>query len=95
VECLLIVVSASSASQGCAEFARVRLAGSRLRWTETTRRSGKTGERHPFGGFTGEADYEGELAEFLPFLKAAQWTGVGRQTVWGKGEMEVEVISGD
>jgi hypothetical protein len=70
--------------------ARVRLAGSRLRWTETTRRSGKTGERHPFGGFTGEADYEGELAEFLPFLKAAQWTGVGRQTVWGKGEMEVE-----
>jgi hypothetical protein len=69
--------------------ARVRLTRSALRWTETTRRSGKTGALHPFGGFTGEADYEGELAEFLPFLHAAQWTGVGRQTVWGKGEVAV------
>ncbi len=70
--------------------ARVRLVRSALRWTETTRRSSRTGERHPFGGFTGEADYEGELAEFLPFLEAAAWTGVGRQTVWGKGEIAVE-----
>ncbi|MCS6951456.1 MAG: CRISPR system precrRNA processing endoribonuclease RAMP protein Cas6 [Bryobacterales bacterium] len=69
--------------------AQVRLARSALRWTETTRRSGKSGQVHPFGGFTGEAEYEGDLAEFLPFLEAAQWTGVGRQTVWGKGEMRV------
>ena len=25
-----------------------------------------------------------------PFLKAAEWTGVGRQTVWGKGEILVQ-----
>lgn len=74
--------------------ARVRLARSALRWTETTRRSGKTGQHHPFGGFTGQVEYAGELAEFLPFLEAAEWTGVGRQTVWGKGEMSVEVGTG-
>ena len=39
----------------------------------------------PGGGFVGEADYEGNLTEFVPFLKAAEWTGVGRHTVWGKG----------
>lgn len=70
---------------------RVRLVRSALRWSETTRRSARTGRFHPFGGFTGEVEYEGELAEFLPYLEAAQWTGVGRQTVWGKGETAVEV----
>ncbi|MCU1257176.1 MAG: hypothetical protein JWO80_61, partial [Bryobacterales bacterium] len=42
------------------------------------------------GGFLGTAEYEGELAEFLPYLQAAKWTGVGRQSVWGKGEISVE-----
>jgi hypothetical protein len=37
----------------------------------------------------GEAEYEGELAEFLPYWRLGKWVGVGRQTVWGKGEMEV------
>lgn len=69
--------------------ARVRLVRSALRWTETTRRSSKSGQFHPFGGFTGEVEYEGDLAEFLPYLEAAGWTGVGRQTVWGKGELRV------
>jgi hypothetical protein len=53
------------------------------------RRSGRTGQVHPLGGFVGEAEYRGNLAEFLPYLRAARWTGVGRQTVWGKGEIEV------
>jgi hypothetical protein len=58
-----------------------------LQWVETRRRSSRTGQRHPLGGFVGEADYEGELGEFLPYLELAKWVGVGRQTVWGKGEM--------
>jgi CRISPR/Cas system endoribonuclease Cas6 (RAMP superfamily) len=41
------------------------------------------------GGFTGEIEYQGELGEFLPWLRAGQWVGVGRQTVWGKGEIRV------
>jgi hypothetical protein len=53
------------------------------------RRSSRTGQTHSIGGFIGEADYEGNLGEFLPFLKAAQWTGVGRQTVWGKGQIAI------
>ena len=44
---------------------------------------------HPIGGFTGTAEYVGDLAEFLPWLRAARWVGVGRQTVWGKGDVRV------
>jgi len=59
-------------------------------WTErATRHSSRTGQVHPLGGFIGEAEYQGDLAEFKPYLKAAHWTGVGRQTVWGKGEIAV------
>ena len=53
------------------------------------RRSSRTGQVHPLGGFTGEAEYRGDLGEFLPYLHVARWTGVGRQTVWGKGEIAV------
>jgi hypothetical protein len=54
------------------------------------RRSSRTGQTHGIGGFTGFAEYEGDLAEFLPWLEAAQWTGVGRQSVWGKGEIRLQ-----
>jgi hypothetical protein len=64
----------------------IRLVHHELHRLTKTRRSNRTGQVHPLGGFIGVAHYEGNLDPFLPFLKAAQWTGVGRQTVWGKGE---------
>jgi hypothetical protein len=69
--------------------AAVRTVRSGLRWLDASRRSSRTGQVHPLGGFVGDVEYEGELAEFLPILRAAYWTGVGRQTVWGKGVVEV------
>ena len=51
-----------------------------------------TGQRHALGGFTGFAEYAGELAEFVPYLEIGRWTGVGRQTVWGKGEIAYETL---
>jgi hypothetical protein len=69
----------------------VRMTGCTLIRHEVERRSSRTGQRHPLGGFTGEAEYEGDLAEFVPYLFAGQWTGVGRQTVWGKGELHTAV----
>jgi hypothetical protein len=68
---------------------RIRLTRCDVTWEHASRRSTRTGQTHPLGGFSGEADYEGELAEFLPWLRAARWVGVGRQTVWGKGEVRV------
>jgi hypothetical protein len=67
----------------------IRLVTCDLTWEKAERKSGRTGQVHPLGGFLGEAVYEGDLAEFLPWLRAARWVGVGRQTVWGKGDVRV------
>jgi hypothetical protein len=69
--------------------ARVRMTRCDVRHLSISRRSSHTGQVHPLGGFVGEADYEGDLTEFVPFLQAAAWTGVGRQTAWGKGVVRV------
>jgi CRISPR/Cas system endoribonuclease Cas6 (RAMP superfamily) len=55
------------------------------------RTSRKTGS-HPLGGFVGEIVYEGDLSMFVPWLRIAEVTGVGRQTVWGKGEIRVRIV---
>ena len=72
--------------------AAVRMTRCELQRTEVDRLSSRTGQRHPLGGFVGQAEYEGELAEFLPYLRLGKWVGVGRQTVWGKGELEVGLL---
>jgi hypothetical protein len=61
-----------------------------LRHENAARYSRSQEASHPLSGFTGIAEYQGELTEFLPYLNAAMWTGVGRQTVWGKGEILCE-----
>jgi hypothetical protein len=66
----------------------------RLEPVSAWRTSRGTGRTHGLGGLVGEAAYAGALGEFLPWLEAAQWTGVGRQTVWGKGVLRVHAEAG-
>jgi len=68
--------------------AAVRMTRCELQMHDVDRLSSRTGKRHPMGGFVGDAEYEGELGEFMAYVRAGKWTGVGRQTVWGKGELE-------
>jgi hypothetical protein len=70
----------------------VRLVDCAVEWISEKRRSSRTGQIHPLGGFTGTAVYEGSLSPFLSWLEAGYWTGVGRQTVWGKGVIEVRSL---
>jgi len=71
---------------------RVKTVSCDLQYREVSRRSSRTGDVHGIGGFTGTMEYEGEMAEFLPWLRAAWWTGAGRHTVWGNGVIEVVAI---
>jgi CRISPR/Cas system endoribonuclease Cas6 (RAMP superfamily) len=66
-----------------------RMIGCEVRQVSESRRSGHSGQRHEMQGFIGEAEYEGDLGEFLPILRAGFWTGVGSQTVWGFGAITV------
>jgi CRISPR-associated endoribonuclease Cas6 len=70
----------------------VTMTRSDLVHVDAERVSRSTGQRHLLSGFTGVAEYEGDLTEFIPYLEIAQYTGVGRQTVWGKGEIRVETF---
>ena len=75
--------------RGLGERAKnIRTVRANLRQHRLFRRSSRTGEVHGIGGFEGAAEYAGDLAEFAPWLRAACWTGVGRHTVWGNGELE-------
>jgi CRISPR/Cas system endoribonuclease Cas6 (RAMP superfamily) len=69
--------------------AQVRLLHCQLQHASATRLSSRTHQVHPLSGFTGAACYAGELTEFMPLLRIAEWTGAGRQTVWGKGALKV------
>lgn len=67
----------------------IELVRSDFRRASVQRRSSRSGQRHPIGGFIGEAEYQGELGEFMPYLQLGKWVGVGRHTVWGNGQIEV------
>lgn len=73
--------------------AAVRLTQCELKRTDADRLSSRSGQRHPLGGFVGEVEYQGELDEFMPYLRLGKWVGVGRQTVWGKGEIDVTELA--
>jgi CRISPR/Cas system endoribonuclease Cas6 (RAMP superfamily) len=73
--------------------AQIRMVRCDVHEVSAQRRSRRTGQTHSLGGFVGEAEYEGDQAEFLPYLRAGRYTGVGRQTVWGKGEIDTAVLS--
>jgi hypothetical protein len=70
----------------------VQLVDWEWRYEQRQRRSSRTGQTHPLGGFIGTATYEGPVGNFLPLLEIGRWTGVGRQTVWGKGEIQVAQV---
>ena len=80
--------------RGLAERAReVKTVRSDLRRVAIERRSSRTGQRHGIGGFTGFAEYEGDLGEFVPYLEAAHWTGVGRHCTWGNGQISTTILN--
>lgn len=73
--------------------AAVRLVRCDVKRTDVDRLSSRSGQWHPIGGFIGEAEYFGQLAEFVCYLRLGKWVGVGRQTVWGKGEIDSDIAN--
>ena len=68
----------------------VQLSSASISRVDVSRRGTRLGQTHPLGGYIGSADYSGDLTPFVLLLKAASFTGVGRHTVWGNGEISTE-----
>jgi CRISPR/Cas system endoribonuclease Cas6 (RAMP superfamily) len=44
---------------------------------------------HELRGYAGWAEYSGTVGPFLPLVQIGSYTGVGRNTVWGNGEIRI------
>ncbi len=75
-----------------AEAAAVTMVSADIRNISTDRFSIRKHQSHPLGGLLGHCIYQGQFQPFLPFLNAARWTGVGKHTVWGNGEISISPV---
>lgn len=66
----------------------VRTVHSDLKWYDWERYSQRQGTKMKMGGFMGEITFEGELGEFMPFIKLGEYLHVGKGTVFGLGKYE-------
>ncbi len=68
---------------------RVKTVYSDLRWHDWERYSQRQDKKLKMGGFMGDITFEGDLAEFLPFLKLGEYLHIGKGTVYGLGKYEI------
>ncbi|MBC2698454.1 MAG: CRISPR system precrRNA processing endoribonuclease RAMP protein Cas6 [ANME-2 cluster archaeon] len=69
---------------------RVSTVSSELKWYDWKRYSQRQGTKMKMGGFLGEITFEGELAEFMPFIKLGELLHMGKGTVYGLGKYEIK-----
>ncbi len=74
---------------------KVRTVSAQIDWVERYRTSSKTHRRHELSGFVGEATYEGDLGEFLPWLALGELIHVGKHTAWGNGQYGMSLVGRD
>lgn len=70
---------------------QVRTVTCNVQWEERSRTSSKTHQRHELSGFAGNAVYEGELQEFLPWFALGELVHVGKHTAWGMGKIALSL----
>lgn len=74
------------------EAKSVKLAKDETRWEEWARYSSRQGQRMEWGGITGAAIYEGDLAPFWPYLLFGQWTHAGKGATFGLGQYRLASV---
>lgn len=75
----------------CAMAEQISTAADSTRWIEYQRYSNRQKNNMLFGGVMGELSFAGELDEYLPFFRYAERVGLGKQTAFGFGQIEVQV----
>ena len=67
----------------------VKTSRTNLGWQEPERYSFRQKARMKMGGFIGEITFEGDLKEFLPFIKLGEYIHIGNLTGFGLGKYEM------
>ena len=68
----------------------IELVDNQTGWHDWSRYSGRQKKQMKLGGMAGIANYEGDLAEFMPLLVLGSWISIGKQTGFGLGRYEIK-----
>ncbi len=71
---------------------KVRTLTSSLAYQDLSRYSTRQEQRIPMSGYLGEITYQGNLTEFVPYLKIGEKIHLGKGTVFGMGKYKMEVM---
>jgi CRISPR-associated endoribonuclease Cas6 len=71
----------------------IKTVNSDLAWKDWERYSQRQDTKLKMGGFLGDIAFEGDLSEFMPYLKLGEFLHIGKGTVFGLGKYEI--ISGE
>ncbi|MBN1625216.1 MAG: CRISPR system precrRNA processing endoribonuclease RAMP protein Cas6 [Deltaproteobacteria bacterium] len=71
----------------------VRTAENNLRWHDWRRYSFRQESEMTLGGMIGSVSYEGALGEYAPLMELCSRLHIGKQTTFGLGKFEMEIIS--
>lgn len=78
--------------KGCIDKAKnVSVKKRNLRWYDWQRYSTRQDQRIDMGGFVGEIAFEGNMAPFLPLLRAGEILHVGKGATFGLGRYEMRL----
>lgn len=64
----------------------VRVVGKELKWIDWERYSARQDTRMKLGGFVGIMAFEGDITEFMPFLRIGEIVHLGKATSFGLGQ---------
>lgn len=67
----------------------IKTVHSDLVWKDWERYSQRQDKKLKMGGFLGEITFEGDMNEFMPFIKLGEYLHIGKGTVFGLGKYEI------
>ncbi|UOF90620.1 CRISPR system precrRNA processing endoribonuclease RAMP protein Cas6 [Fodinisporobacter ferrooxydans] len=70
---------------------QIQLVRKEVKWVDYDRYSARQDSKMKMGGIVGWAQYEGEVGEFLPWLRVAEIIHIGKNTVFDLGRTRVTV----
>ena len=71
---------------------QVQITSSQLHWEDQIRYSNRQKSKQRLGGMLGFIDLEGELAPYMPLLRAAEKVHIGKETSFGLGKISLETL---
>ncbi len=71
---------------------QVRIVDNKLKWFDWRRYSQRQEQGMNMGGLVGSVIYEGKIGEFMPFVDFCSKVHIGKQTTFGLGKINAEII---